>query len=93
MDWAMNATYKELDPALYNTKNDPNEINNLAFDSDYQKVAEQLKKKLLDIVIGDGRAEVNWGGDNFGKNTKAIGTKVYRSNFAPGAHDYKLKLE
>ncbi|AWG22664.1 sulfatase [Flavobacterium faecale] len=93
MDWAMKATYKELDPALYYTAKDPDEINNLAFDPNYQKVAEKLKKKLLDIVIGDGRAEVNWGGDNFGKNTNAIGTEVYRSNFAPGAHDYKLNLK
>lgn len=52
-----------------------------------------MKDKLLSIVIGDGRAEVNWGGDNFGKTTKAIGTKVYRSNFSPGAHDHTLNLK
>ncbi|WP_282037932.1 sulfatase-like hydrolase/transferase [Saccharicrinis aurantiacus] len=92
MDWAMNATYIELDPALYNTAKDPNEINNLAFDPEYKKIAEKLQKKLLDIVIGDGRAEINWGGDNYGKNTKAIGTEVKRSNFAPGAHDHKINL-
>lgn len=60
MDWAMKATYKELDPALYHSIKDPNEINNLAFDSKYQEVAMKLKKKLLNIVIGDGRAEINW---------------------------------
>ncbi|TYA74636.1 sulfatase-like hydrolase/transferase [Seonamhaeicola marinus] len=92
MDWAMNATYKDLDPALYHTAKDPNEINNVAFNPKYKNVAMKMKKKLLDIVIGDGRAEVNWGGDNFGKNTKAIGTKVHKSNFAPNAHDYKLQL-
>lgn len=92
MDWAMNASYQELDPALYHTKNDPQEINNLAFNPKYNKIAMQLKKKLLNIVIGDGRSEINWGGDNFGKNTKAVGTKVYKSNFAEGSHDFKLKL-
>ncbi|WP_298369267.1 sulfatase-like hydrolase/transferase [uncultured Lutibacter sp.] len=93
MNWAMEATYKELDPALYHTTKDPNEINNVAFDPKYKKIAMKMKKKLLDIVIGDGRAEINWGGDNFGKSTKAIGTKVYRNNTTVGAHDYKLKLQ
>jgi arylsulfatase A-like enzyme len=93
MDWAMTASYKDLDPALYHLTKDPDEINNVALDSKYKKVAQKLQKKLLDIVIGDDRAEINWGGDNYGKNTKAIGTKVYKSNFAPNAHDYKLKLK
>ncbi|GAA4237658.1 hypothetical protein GCM10022291_25140 [Postechiella marina] len=92
MDWAMSASYIDLDPALYNTTLDPNEINNLALNPEYKEVAIKMKKKLLDIVIGDGRAEINWGGDNYGKSTKAIGTKVHRSNFASGAHDFKLKL-
>ena len=88
----MTASYQDLDPALYYTVDDPDEKNNIAFDPKYSKIAKQLQDKLLQIVIGDGRAETNWGGDNFGKNPKAIGTEVYRSNFAPGAHDYKLKL-
>ncbi len=92
MKWALNASYEDLDPSLYDTKKDPGELNNLAKNPKYRKLAEKLKDKLLQIVIGDGRAEINWGKDNFGKTTKAIGTKVYRSNFAPGAHDYKLKL-
>ncbi|WP_111708497.1 sulfatase-like hydrolase/transferase [Lutibacter citreus] len=86
MNWALNATYKELDPALYNMKKDPHEINNLAFNKKYQKVAEQMKEKLVNIVLGDNRIEVGWG-------KKADGTKIYRSNFAPGAHDYKLKIK
>ncbi len=92
MQWALNTTYKELDPALFNTKIDPNEINNLAYNPEYKNIAKKLQKKLLDIVIGDGRAEINWGGDNYGKNPKAIGTKVYRNNSTPNAHDYNLDL-
>ena len=42
--------------------------------------------KLLNIVMGDNRVEVGWG-------PKADGTKVFHSNFAPGAHDYRLKIE
>ncbi|NIJ44891.1 arylsulfatase A-like enzyme [Wenyingzhuangia heitensis] len=86
MDWALKASYAELDPALYDMKKDPKEINNVAFDKKYAKIAEQMKQKLINIVLGDNRVEVLWG-------KKADGTEVVRSNFAPGAHDYKLKLK
>lgn len=85
-DWARNATYAELDPALYHMASDPKEVNNLAFDPHYQNVANKMKEKLINIVLGDGRVEVNWG-------PKADGTTVYYSNFAPGAHDGKFKLK
>lgn len=85
MDWARNATYEELDPALYCTTKDPHEINNLAFNKKYKKVAKEMKEKLMNIVLGDGRVEVQWG-------KKADGTKVFHGDFAPGSHDYKLKL-
>ena len=85
MDWALHASYKDLDPALYDMKNDPNEINNLAFDKKYATIAEKMKEKLINVVLGDNRVEVKWG-------KRGDGTEVFRSNFAPGAHDYKLKL-
>lgn len=83
MDWALKASYEELDPALYHTPSDPHEVNNLAFDEKHAAVAKKLKSKLLDIVLGDGRIEVAWG-------PKADGTQVFRSNFAPGAREEKL---
>lgn len=86
MDWARNAPYKDLDPALYHFAKDPHETHNLAFDKKYEKVTQAMKEKLMNIVLGDNRVEVGWG-------PKADGTKVYRSNFAPGAHDYKLELD
>ncbi len=88
MLWAQNASYKELDPALYDMNKDPNEKENLAFDKNYKKVVEKMKAKLINIVLGDNRAEVLWG-----KGTKVTGTKIIKSNFAPGAHDYKLKVK
>ena len=63
MDWAMNASYEELDPALYHFTEDPHEVNNLAFDPEYQKIAQTMKEKLLNIVMGDNRVEV--GRNNF----------------------------
>ncbi|WP_282134014.1 sulfatase-like hydrolase/transferase [Seonamhaeicola maritimus] len=87
MDWALKASYEDLDPALYDTNKDPHEVNNLAFNKKYQKIAKKMKEKLINIVLGDNRVEVGWG-----KGGNVTGTNVYRSNFAPGSHDYKLKL-
>ncbi|MEM9261705.1 MAG: sulfatase-like hydrolase/transferase, partial [Bacteroidota bacterium] len=80
MNWALTASYADLDAALYHTKSDPGEVNNLAYDENYLEIAATMKKKLMDIVLGDGRVEVEWG-------EKADGLKVHYSNFAPGAHD------
>jgi arylsulfatase A-like enzyme len=85
MQWAMTASYEELEPVLYHLPTDPAERHNLAFTVEYQRIAQALKKKLLDIVIGDGRVEVDWG-------EKTTGTKPLISNFAPGADDKKLDL-
>ncbi|MEO1524526.1 MAG: sulfatase-like hydrolase/transferase [Planctomycetota bacterium] len=86
VEWARTATYEDLDPALYHMPTDPKEVRNLAFASEHQDVAQVMRKKLLEIVLGDNRIEVDWG-DN-----RALGTKVFRSNFAPGSDDKKLKL-
>ena len=83
--WAMNASYQELDPALYHMPSDPKEVNNVAFEPQYQAIAKVLKRKLLDVVMGD-RIEVDWG--KWGE-----GTQFYRSEFPAGAHDGKLDLE
>ena len=87
MNWARTVAYEELDPALYHMPSDPHEVKNLAFDKAHRKVAMAMKEKLINIVLGDNRVEVNWG-----KGTKVTGTEVFRSNFALGAHDYKLQL-
>ncbi|NIJ44889.1 arylsulfatase A-like enzyme [Wenyingzhuangia heitensis] len=86
MKWALTASWKDLDPELYDFKKDPKEINNVAFDKKYKKVAKKMREKLLNIVLGDNRVEVDW-------EKRGTGTKIYRSNFAPEAHDYKLKLK
>lgn len=86
MEWALNASYNDLDPALYYSVSDPHEVNNLAFNKEYKQIAMAMKEKLVNIVMGDNRIEVVWG-------PKADGTEVYRSNFAPGSHDYILELD
>jgi len=86
LDWALKANYEALDAALYRTATDPGETNNLAYHEEYQEIAKKMKEKLLNIVLGDGRVEVEWG-------QKADGVKVHYSNFAPGAHDRRLQLD
>ncbi|MGY6649723.1 sulfatase-like hydrolase/transferase [Wenyingzhuangia sp. IMCC45574] len=86
MKWAINQPYAKVDPSLYHTTKDPQEINNVAFDKKYKHIAEKMREKLQNIVLGDNRAEVDW-------KKWGSGTQVFRSNFAPGAHDYKLDLK
>jgi arylsulfatase A-like enzyme len=86
IEWALNASYQDLDPALYHMPSDPGQVNNLAFGPEHKTVAMAMKHKLMNIVLGDNRVEVDWGGN------KALGTTVFRSNFAPGADDKKLKF-
>ena len=83
--WAMEASYKDLEPVLYHLTNDSAERYYLAFNPEYKEIAEAMKNKLLNIIIGDNPVEVNWG-------SSGNGTEVSRSNFAPGADDKKLKL-
>ena len=85
MKWALTADFKEIDPALYHMPADPGEKNNLAFNPENRAIVEKMKEKLANIVLGDGRVEVNWG-------TKADGEEIFQSNFAPCAHDGQLKL-
>jgi arylsulfatase A-like enzyme len=84
-EWATNASYEELDPALYHMPTDPHEVNNLAFSKEYEDIVMRLKEKLINIVLGDGRIEVDWG-------EKAGGTEIFRRHLAPRAHAGKLTL-
>ncbi|MEM0964561.1 MAG: sulfatase-like hydrolase/transferase [Verrucomicrobiota bacterium] len=85
MDWGLTAAYEDVDPALYHMPSDPGEVNNLAFNPEYRDVANAMREKLGNIVLGDNRVEVNWG-------PKADGVEIFRSNFAPDAHDGQLEL-
>lgn len=83
--WAINADLKDIEPALYDLRNDPVEIHNLAFDARYRPVLNALRAKLQDIVLGDGRVEIAW--TKTGKNLPA-----HHSDFAVGADDGQLDV-
>lgn len=86
MDWAMTVSFEDLEPILYDLLRDPHELNNLAFSKEYEGIAEQMKEKLLNIVIGDDRVEVDW------NQPKGDGMTVFRSGVVTGADDKKLQL-
>ena len=82
--WAITADLKDVEPTLYDLRTDPGEVKNLAFDPRYRPVVDALRKKLQNIVLGDGRIEMAW--------TKAGVDEAHHSNFAPGADDGRLRL-
>ena len=82
--WALTASRKDVELALYDLRTDPLERNNVADDEQYVKVANWFRQKLQNILLGDGRVECAW--------TEGTTGKVYYSNFAPDADNKKIEL-
>lgn len=80
INWAYQASDQEVEMGLYDLRCDANEQNNLAYDDKYADITRYFRKKLTDIVIGDGRVEVDWSKPN----------TYYVNDYAIGAHDTKL---
>ncbi len=80
--WALECTPKEADMALFDLRVDPDERRNVAYDKEYEKLADWFRQKLGNIVLGDGRVECDWDKIN-----------VYDiSEFAKGSDDKKLDI-
>ncbi len=82
INWATETDPLNAEMALYDLRVDPKERNNVANDPKYKELALFFRKKLSDIVLGDGRVETIW----TDPNTYEV------SNYAKGAHDGKLKI-
>jgi arylsulfatase A-like enzyme len=82
--WAINADLKEIEPTLFDLRVDPDETHNVAFVTRYEGVLNTLRKKLQNVVLGDGRVEVAW---SKGGNDPGV-----VSNFALGADDGKIDV-
>ncbi|WP_017443955.1 sulfatase-like hydrolase/transferase [Gayadomonas joobiniege] len=80
--WALETHPLKAEMALYDLRKDPDERNNLAYTLEYKPLAEWFRKKLGNIVLGDGRVEMDWSTEN----------KYNLSNFAAGADDKKLEI-
>lgn len=77
LKWALNCDPKDAEMALYDLRVDKGEQSNIAYAKEYKKLADWFRKKLGNIVLGDGRIECDWSKEN----TWA------RSEFALGADD------
>lgn len=82
IDWALKAPAKDVEMVLYDLKHDPLERNNVAYDPEYRKLADWFRRKLGNIVLGDGRIECDWSKPN----TYSL------SNFNAGADDKKALI-
>ncbi|SMP43759.1 Arylsulfatase A [Neorhodopirellula lusitana] len=80
--WALDAPPNDVELALFDLRVDPNEHDNVANDTEYIGLADWFRKKLGNIVLGDGRVECDWTQPN----------RYTISNFAKGAHDGKLAI-
>ncbi len=80
--WPLTAPADQVDMALFDLRVDPGENNNVAYDAEYQELAEWFRKKLGNIVLGDNRQESDWTQIN----------KYTISSFAVGSDDKKLDI-
>ncbi|WP_041522696.1 sulfatase-like hydrolase/transferase [Gilvimarinus agarilyticus] len=80
--WALEVHPVKAEMALYDLRRDPLERNNLAYTQEYLPLAQWFREKLGNIVLGDGRIEMDWNTDN----------QYSLSNFAAGADDKVLDI-
>jgi hypothetical protein len=80
--WGLDAPRNDVDMALYDLRIDPMERNNIANTEEYIELADWFRVKLGNIILGDGRVEVDW----WQENVYAI------SGFAAGADDKKIAI-
>lgn len=82
LDWALKAPLADVEPALYDLRNDPNERWNVALKPEYAQLTEWFRQKLGNIVLGDRRIECDYTQDN----------AYHFSDFAIGADDKKAAI-
>lgn len=80
--WALTTEPLKVDLALYDLRNDPLERNNIAYTIQYLPLAKWFREKLGNIVLGDGRIEMDW-----------LTLNAYNiSNFAEGSDVKKIAI-
>lgn len=71
-DWARNASDKELEMTLFNLKNDPNEIHNLADNPEVADLCGQMRNELQQRVLSKDRIEREWYLETGGETSKGV---------------------
>ena len=80
--WALEAPRDKVELCLYDLRNDSREQVNVANKEEYRALADFFREKLGRIVCGDMRLEADWRKEN----------EYHISDFAKGAHDFKLRI-
>lgn len=80
--WALTTDLLKADMALYDLRVDPLERKNVAYTVEYLELAKWFREKLGNIVLGDGRVEMDWSTEN----------SYNLSNFAAGSDDKKIDI-
>ncbi len=75
--WALETDPMNIDLALYDLRADPLERKNVAYTQEYRDLSLWFRDKLGNIVLGDGRTEVDW----------TLPNSYNVSRFAGGADD------
>ncbi|MCM2679966.1 sulfatase-like hydrolase/transferase [Echinimonas agarilytica] len=82
LHWPLSAPVEDVEMTLYDLEKDPGERDNVAYREDYAALANWFRHKLGNIVMGDGRVEVDWSKAN----------SYHVSNFSAGADDKKADI-
>ena len=80
--WALTADPLKVDLAFYDLRSDPMERRNVAYTVEYLPLAEWFRQRLGNIVLGDGRVEMDWSTAN----------SYNVSNFAAGSDNKQLNI-
>lgn len=80
--WALETDPMNIDLALYDLRADPLERKNIAYTQEYLDLALWFRDKLGNIVLGDGRVEVDWSKSN----------SYNVSSFAGGSDDKQIEI-
>lgn len=80
--WALTTDPLDVDMALYDLNSDPLERRNVAYTVEYLPLAKWFRRKLGNIVLGDGRVEMDWSTTN----------SYNLSNFAAGSDDKMIEI-
>ncbi|MGC6455675.1 MAG: sulfatase-like hydrolase/transferase [Coraliomargaritaceae bacterium] len=80
--WALTTAPLNAEMALYDLRSDPHERRNVAYTVEYLELAQWFRHKLGNIVLGDGRVEMDWSTKN----------RYNLSNFAAGSDDKRVDI-
>jgi arylsulfatase A-like enzyme len=72
VDWAAKAPAEELEMTLFNLKNDPDEIHNLAGNPEFADLCRKMRNELQQRVLSKDRIEYEWHLETGGETARGV---------------------